>query len=315
MDRFTDLQSFIAVAETGSVSQAAQRLGTTKSVVSRRLSDLESRLGARLVNRVPRGLTLTEAGIRFVDRARQIVADLGEAEDEAGCDQAAPRGTLRIAAPMTFGTLYLSPALGEFTAAYPHIDLDLDLDDRMVDLVHGGYDLGVRIGRLPESSMVARTVAPHRHILVASPGYLARNGAPAHPDALKDHDCLLYSNREHSPTWSLTSGAGRKSFRIRARMRSNNGDVLRDAAVAGMGIALLPTFIAGSAVRSGDLRAILPDHVPPASAISAIYPASRHLPSKVRVFVDFLRSRFGPNPPWDEGLFPAPAAAPALVDA
>ncbi len=312
MDRFTDLQSLIAVAETGGVSQAARRLGTTKSVVSRRLAELEARLGARLVNRAPRGLTLTEAGLRFFDRARRIVADLGEAEEEAGRDQAVARGTLRVAAPVSFGTLYLSPALCGFTAEHPLVDLDLDLDDRMVDLVHGGYDLAVRIGRLPDSSLVARAVSPHRHVVVASPAYLGRRGVPAGPDALRDHDCLLYSNREHSPAWTLKRGLEAESFPVRPKMRSNNGDILRDAAISGLGIALLPTFIVGPAIRRGDLRVILAEHAPSPTAISAVYPASRHLPSKVRVFVEFLRARFGPDPPWDEGL-PGAVAAPAAA--
>lgn len=299
MDRFADLKTFVAVAEAGSLSAAARRSGTTKSVVSRRLSDLEARLGTRLVNRTARGLTVTEAGGRFYERALRLLADLAEAEEEAIHERAEARGILRLAAPMTFGTMYLSEALLDFAANHPGLTFDLDLDDRMADLATGGYDLAVRIGRLPDSSLVARTLAPSRHVVCASPDYIAEHGAPDHPDGLKDHACLLYSNRDPNPAWSLTTERRERSYRVRAALRSNNGEILRDAALSGRGIGLLPTFIAGPAIARGELKPLLLDHPPPEGTISAVYLASRHLSSKVRLLIDHLHARFQ-TAPWDQ---------------
>lgn len=298
MDRFADLKSFVAVAEAGSLSAAARRSGTTKSVVSRRLRDLEARLGARLVNRNARGLTLTEAGDRLYQRAVQLLADLEEAEQEALHENVDVRGIVRLAAPMTFGTMYLSDALLDFAADHPGISYDLDLDDRMADLATGGYDLAIRIGRLPDSSLYARKLAPSRHVVCASPDYIARHGAPSHPDELKDHGCLLYSNRDPNPAWSLTTDRIVRSYRVQAALRSNNGEILRDAALAGRGVGLLPTFIASPAIARGELEPLLPDHPPPEGTISAVYTAPRHLSSKVRLLIEHLDARFR-TAPWD----------------
>lgn len=298
MDRFVELRTYAAVAEAGSLSAAARRLGTTKSVVSRRLGDLEARLGARLVNRSARGLALTDAGSRLYHRVVRLLTDLAEAEEELIQDRAEVQGVLRIAAPTTFGTLYLSRVLLNFTAEHPGVTLDVDLDDRMTDLASGGYDLAVRIGRLPDSSLVARTLAPSRHVVCASPDYLLRHGVPQRPDDLKDHACLLYSNRDPNPVWTLMAERRPRAIRVGSGLRANNGEVLRDAALAGRGIGLLPTFIAAPALASGDLRVLLPDHPPPEGTISAVYLASRHLSSKVRLLIDHLHAWFR-VPPWD----------------
>lgn len=299
MDRFADLQNFIAVAKAGSLSQAARQLATTKSVISRRLSELEARLGTRLVNRTARGQTLTDEGLLFLDRAERIIADLTEAEEEIGTRRSTPRGTLRIAAPMTFGTMYLSPALVAFGKRYPGVHIDLELDDRTSDLVHGGFDVAVRISRMPDSSLVARTIAPVRHVVCASPAYLAEKGAPESPEELSDRDCILYSNREPNPVLPFVVGNEIRTYRVRCVLRVNNGEVLRDAAVGGLGIALIPTFIAAPAIARGELEIILSGHRAPTSTISAVYLANRHLTSKVRVFIDFLRAYIGTEPPWD----------------
>lgn len=300
MDRFADLQNFIAVAKAGSLSQASRQLSTTKSVVSRRLSELEARLGTRLVKRTARGQTLTDEGLLFLERAERIVTDLAEAEEEIATRRSAPRGTLRIAAPMTFGTMYLSPAVVEFGKLYPGVAIDLEFDDRTTDLVHGGFDVAVRISRMPDSSLIARTIAPARHVVCASPAYLKEKGAPASPDELKDRDCILYSNRDVSPALPFVVGNEIRSYRVRCVLRVNNGEVLRDAAAGGLGIALIPTFIAAPAIARGELEIILGAHRTPTSTISAVYLANRHLSSKVRAFIDFLLTRFGNEPPWDQ---------------
>jgi DNA-binding transcriptional LysR family regulator len=301
MDRFTDLQALIAVAETGGISRAAERTSTTKSVISRRLSDLEKRLNVRLINRQPRGVTLTDAGRRFCERAMQVLADLSSAEEEAAGQRAAPQGIVRVTVPVGFGQRYLVAPFATFAAAHPRVTLDVDFDDRTVNVSAGGYDLAVRVGRLPDSSLVARVLAPMAQVLCASPAYLARCGAPQSPDDLKNHDAVLYGNVDPNPTWELAHApALPTSYRVRARMRTNNGEMLLQFARHGLGIAAIPLFFAARSIAQRDLVVVLPDWAPPAVSIAAVYPSSRQLPSRVRMLIDHLVQAFEPVPAWHE---------------
>lgn len=302
MSRLEDMALFVQVVETGSFTAAARRAGLSKSLVSRRIAALEDRLAARLLNRTTRRLTLTETGSAFYERAQRIVAEAEEAEMLASQLDAEPRGRLRVAAPMSFGFLHVAPALAAFAAAYPRLVVDLDLDDRFVDLASEGQDMAIRIGRLPDSSLVARRLAPARLCVVASPDYLARRGTPQRPADLAGHDCLVYSNTPAGDQWRFVGSSERLAPRLNARLRANNGDALSAAAEAGLGLAVLPSFIIGAAVMRGTLRILLPDHPIEESGIYAVYPASRHISAKVRRLVDFLAERFGGEPYWDEAL-------------
>ncbi|EWY39798.1 LysR family transcriptional regulator [Skermanella stibiiresistens SB22] len=302
MDRLDDMVLFIRVVEARSFTQAADRLSLSKSAVSRRVSDLENRLGARLLNRTTRSLSLTEVGRAFYDRCARIVADVEEAERSVADLHALPRGTLRINAPMSFGMMHIAPAIAEFLRRHPAVEIDMDLNDRYIDLIEEGYDVAVRIGRLRDSSLVARRLAPNRMVVVGSPAYFKSHGRPSHPDDLTGHNCLLYTNAPLADQWQFTVGGSTRSVKVTGSLRVNNGEVLREAAVAGLGIAVLPTFIIGEQIARGQLDVALLDFAAGDSAVHAVYPHGRHLSPKVRVFVDFLAGRFGPVPYWDASL-------------
>lgn len=300
MDRLVAIEAFVRVAECGSFSQAAQKLSLSKSVVSRQVGALEAQLGARLLHRTTRALTLTEAGRSYLERAARILADLEEADASVGQLEAAPRGRLRVNAPMTFGFLHLAPAVPEFLARYPEVELDMTMNDRFVDLVEEGFDVAVRIGKLEDSSLVARRLAPIRRTVSAAPEYLAERGTPVSPDDLKHHECLYNSNLGRQQEWRFVTPDGRPwPVQVRGRLRANNGDALRAAALKGFGLVLLPSFIVGGDFQSGALVSVLDDFLAQDSAVHAVYPHARHLSPKVRAFVDFLAQRFGPDPYWD----------------
>ena len=313
MDRFTALGTFVCVADTGSISSAAERLDVAKSAVSRRLRDLETHLGVELFHRTTRHLALTSSGEQFYHRARRILADLDEAEEAVTRQHGALTGTLRVAAPLTFGLMHLQPAITAFMAAHPGVEFDLNLDDGEIDLVGEGFDLGLRLAQLPDSTLMARRLAPIRNIAAASPDYLDRHGTPAHPEQLADHDCLIYSNVPEGRVWGYTDDQGRwRPIRGRRRLRVNNGDFLRDAAIAGAGIVIEPTFILHRAIADGRLVPILTDVAWPEIGAYAVYPQTRHLSARVRAFIDFLAQRFAGEPYWDSGL---PLAVPTAPEA
>jgi molybdate transport repressor ModE-like protein len=299
MESLGALQVFVRIAETGSFSAAARDLGLSKSVASKKLAALEDRLGARLINRTTRRLSLTEVGSAFLERAQRILAELEEAERAVGRLSAEPRGVLRVNAPMSFGILHVAPALGDFMTRYPDVSVALDLGDRQVDLVDEGYDVAVRIAALPESSLVARRLAPVRRVVCASPAYWERHGLPVHPRDLGGHEGLIYTYQPLPNEWRFRDGDGSLTVHVDGRLKANNGDALREAALAGLGVCMAPTFIVGEALRTGRLRAVLEDFALDTLAIYAVYPHRRHLSAKVRAFVDFLAGRFGPRPYWD----------------
>ncbi len=305
MSLFDDMTVFVRAVEAESFSGAARRLGIAKSVVSRRIASLEDRLETSLFHRTTRRLSLTETGHAYYERVRNILADVVEAEEVARRLQSELRGTLKVAAPMSFGVLHLSSAVGEFLALHPRLEIDLDLNDRWVDLVSEGHDLAIRIGQLADSSLIARRLAPCRRVVCASPDYLREHGEPHFPEELEsdNHDCLVYSNRSISEEWRFRVSGEWRPLRVRARrFRVNNGDVMRDAAIAGVGLIVVPTFIVSEALRRGELVAVLRDFEVDDAAIYAVWPPNRALSAKVRAFVDFLGERFGGSPYWDAGL-------------
>jgi DNA-binding transcriptional LysR family regulator len=302
MDRLTALKSFSAVAELGSFSDAARRLGLSKSLVSRHVSGLEAELGVLLLSRTTRRLSLTEAGQAYAERCQRILADLEEADQAVGNLQAVPSGRLRITAPMSFGSLHLAPSLSEFIDKYKEIKLDLVLSDRIVDLIEDGFDLAVRVGRLAESSLIAKKLCPMRRVACASPAYLKAMGVPRTPADLAQHRCLSHSELAAQEWRFVDSGNKPLGINVTGPVRVNNGEAMRHLALAGVGLIYLPTFFIGPDIRAGRLVPVLESFTPQDSALYAVYPHARLLSPKVRAFLDFLGKLFPPTPVWDEGL-------------
>ena len=303
--RLDDILAFLQAMETGSISTAAQRMGLSKSVISKRISDLEAVFKVELLHRSTRGVVPTEKGAAFYQRARSIMRQLDQAAEELTEQNDELCGSLRIAAPMTFGTTYLGPILFSFISHHPRLGLALDLDDRITDLPGEGYDLGVRIGRLRDSSLVARKLAVSRRVVCCSPAYAQRAGLPATIEELADHACIGYVNVSPGQIWQfepVEPGGAPRPLVVRSRIIANNGESMRDAAIAGLGISVLPVFIVAKALASGQLINALPDVCPVADAIYAVYPGNRHLPKKVRAVIDYLVAVFEGEPPWEREL-------------
>ncbi len=298
-DRLQRLMVFTRIVDCGSFTAAADQLSMSRAAVSKHLMALEDRLGVRLLNRTTRRCSLTEAGQAFYERGRQILSDLDEAEREAGQTGMRPRGLLKVNAPMTFGTMHLAPAVPAYLEAWPDVSIDMTLNDRVVDLLEEGFDVAVRIGRLADSSLVARRLAPCRMLACAAPAYLARRGRPRVPHELGLHDCLGYAYASNRETWEFAAPDGPLQVRIKGRLRVNNGEALVAAAVAGLGIVMTPSFMASAELADGRLVPVLGDWPSPERGIYAVWPHGRHLSAKVRSFVDFLAGRFGPEPYWD----------------
>ena len=300
MRRFKDLEAFIAVVESGSFTAAAERLDIAKSAVSRRVSALEERLGVQLLRRTTRRLNLTETGQSYYEHSARILADLDEAEAAVLQQHGELRGNLRVALPLSFGTRHMSEPIAEFRRRHPRVTFDLDLNDRRIDLIAEGVDVAVRIGRLADSTLIARRLFEARTVVCASPEYLERRGNPQTPDQLADHDCLLYSNLPDPTKWVCTDReGGRHSIDVPSTMIASSGDFLCAAASEGLGIVMQPTFIAGEAISRGELQSVLTDYQWPVTPAYAIYPPTRHLSYRVREFIDFLAERFAGVPYWD----------------
>lgn len=302
---------FARVVEEKGFSAAARKLGLSKSAVSKHVTQLEDRIGARLLHRTTRRLSLTDVGAAFYERCARIVAEAEEAELAVSHMQAAPRGTLRLSAPFSFGNRYLAPAVADFLVKYPEVNVDMTLNDRLVDLVDEGYDMAVRIGRLADSSLVARKLCPMPGFVCASPDYVARHGMPQRPQDLVQHNCLLYTYLSSGDTWHFHDGGDRIGVQVHGNLRANNGDALQAAALAGLGIAMQPAFICGPDLISGRLVEVLADYRDSPYAVYAVYPHGRHLSAKVRAFVDFLAERFADQPWSCQAAQHAAAAAAA----
>lgn len=293
MDRFRAIATFVKVVETGSFAGAAQRLAVSVSAVSRLVADLEAHLGSRLLNRTTRRLSLTEAGRRFHEHGVQLLADLDEAEASASAEAVVPRGTLRVTCGTTFGNAHLAGAVAAFMGKYPDVRFEVELSDRMVDLVDEGFDAAVRIGGSPASNLVGRRIGSSALVCCAAPAYLARHGTPRVPDDLTRHRCLLYQYATQRDVWTFV-GAGGTTWRVRVAgpVVANNGSFLAALARDGAGIAYEPDFAVGPDVRAGRLVPILRDFPPPSAPIHVMYPSRRHLSAKVRAFAQFLSEHF-----------------------
>lgn len=301
MENLADIAVFVRVVERGSFTLAAEALALSRAAVSKYVSRLEERLGARLLHRTTRRLSLTEAGAALFEASRGAIERIEEAEAAVARLQSAPRGTLRVSAPMSFGLLHLGPALVDFAGEHPQVAVDLRLDDRFVNLVEDGIDVAIRIGALTDSSLVARKLATARSLVCASPEYLARNGEPETPEDLVTHECLVYSYLSTPNVWRFTAPDGRAlAVAVGGSLRINNGILLAQAAIAGQGILATPSFYVSDALRAGRLRAVLAHYKLPDIGIYAVYPQRAHVPPKVRAFVDFLARRFGRKPSWEK---------------
>lgn len=294
-----DVVAFVGVVETGAFARAAERMGVAKSILSRRVARLEEQLGAKLLTRSARGASPTDIGQAYFERASNILADLEAAQEVVAEAVTQVAGTIRLSAPLSFGTQYLAPALAEFAKLHPKVELDVSLEDRKVDLIGGGYDLAIRIGRLADSSLIARRIAPVRAAVLASPDYLDRRSRPKTPQDLNGHDLLFYANAGIGQQWRFKIGGRWETVRGRIRLRADNGEMLREAACSGLGIVILPTFIASSAIEAGKLEVLLPGYPLDESGLHVVMPPGRATTARVRALVDFLVQRFGPEPAWD----------------
>lgn len=299
MEDLERMAIFARVVDDKSFSGAARRLGLSKSLVSKQVTQLEKSVGARLLNRTTRALSLTDAGAVFYEHCSRIVEELEEAKLAVSRLHSEPRGLLRISAPVAFGRLHIATALPEFLAAHPDLKIDMVTTDRFVDLAEEGYDLVVRIVDQPAQNLVARKLAPVTRRMVATPDYFARYGVPLTPADLEQHNCLTYTYFNPQDPWRLRGPEGDISVRATGSLRVNDDDVLAEAVLSGLGLALLPTFIIGEALQAGRLRSVLAGYIPVERHIYAVYLANRHVPAKIRAFIDHLLARFGREPYWD----------------
>lgn len=290
---------FARVVEAGSFAEAGRRMNTSRSAVSKAVANLEKALGARLLNRSTRALSLTEVGSVVAEHCARIVEEAEQAEQVVGRLHAQPRGVLRVSASVAFGTLHVAPALAEFLALYPELALDMTVTDRLVDMADEGYDVAVRVTGEPPGSMVARRLAPARRQLCATPEYFRRRGVPLTPQDLERHDCLDYTHSGEKGQWRFTGPEGEIAVPVTGPLHIDDDEALSQAVLGGLGVALLPTFIIGKDLQEGRLQAVLSEYLPVQQHVYALYLPTRHLPAKVRAFIDFFLARFGPEPYWD----------------
>ncbi|MYM58902.1 LysR family transcriptional regulator [Vibrio sp. OCN044] len=304
MHSYTSIPVFIAVVESGSFSLAAKKLLITKSAVSKRITLLEEELGCRLLNRTTRKLSLTEAGQQYYDYASQSLALAEQGINTVIELQGKPRGKLKITVPMSFGVNHITPFLAEFMTKYPDLEVDMELEDKMVDLVQGGFDLGIRIGHLPTSNLVAKRLTICRSILCASKHYLEHYGEPQKPKDLSQHNCLRYAYFKGGQNWEFKSSVGVSSVLPQGNLTINNSEAIRRVLLDGLGIAQMPTFLISKDIVSGNLKPIMTTYSLPVHAVYVVYPERKHLPLKARVFIDFMVEKLCPDIPyWDQAIF------------
>ena len=300
MDKLEAMNAFVKVVALGSYAEAGRALGLTRSAVSKAVMELEQLLGARLLDRTTRRVSATEAGLAYYESCLDILARVDETEMQVSRLHDEPKGVLKINAPLSFGILHLGPLIAGFMATYPDLKIELTLNDRFIDPIEEGVDVTVRIGVLADSSLIARRLAPARQVLITAPSYLKTHGLPKSPDDLAQHRCLNYGHSTALQRWQLMRNGETLNLAINAVLCSNNGDVLHAAALGGQGIAKLPTFIVGPDIKARRLRVVLPDYAPPELGIFALYAPNRFLAAKTRLLIDFLASRFGERPGWDD---------------
>lgn len=300
MNELTDMEIFARVVSAGGMSAAGREMGLSPAVISKRIRRLEERLGARLLQRTTRQITLTEEGHGYYERVLGILASIEDAESFVARSNEIPNGTLRITAPTSFGRMHVAPHLGRFAEANPAVRISLMLSDEFVDIVGEGYDLAIRIAALESSSLIARRLAPSHRVICAAPSYLARCGEPQTLPDLARHDCLFAT---HQDVWQLEGPEGHVAQRVSGTLQTNSSEVVREAAIAGLGVALRSTWDVAEALKDGRLRVVLPQYREcRLVGLYAVYPSRSFLPAKVRVFIDYLAELYGPEPYWDRGL-------------
>lgn len=294
------LHLFVRVAVTNNITLAGEELGISAALASSYLNKLEESLGVRLLHRTTRKVSLTLEGQAFLNHAEDVLASVEAAKASVGAGQLSPRGTIRIAAPASFGRMHVLPQLTEFMKLYPDLKVDLKLSDTIVDLVEGGFDVAIRNAELKDSSLIAKKLVSDKRILCAAPQYLAEFGIPATPDDLKKHNCITLMNLDH---WSFSQGKDIISLKVSGNFRTDNGEAIRDACVNGLGITVNSTWSAYKEIASGALVEVLPDYpLVSEAAIWAIYPSSRQLAPKVRAFIDFFTNYFSQTPYWERAI-------------
>jgi DNA-binding transcriptional LysR family regulator len=299
IDILVSMQVFNAVVDAGSFARAADKLDLSRGMATRYVAQLEGHLGVRLLNRTTRKLSLTEAGQDYYERAAQILAMVVEAESSVVQEASVPRGTLRVASSHAFGVRHLGSAITEYLQRYPGVKVDVTLNDRVVDLVEEGFDIGIRVAKQIHPGLIARNLTRARIVACASPSYLKKHGEPKMPEELADHNCLSYAYVNLPNEWHFRRKGEERKVLVSGDLRGNSGDILRNAAVEGLGIILQPTFLIYEALRENKLVRILPDWEADELTVFAVYPNRSFLPPKVRSFIDFLAERFGPEPYWD----------------
>ncbi|MRI35138.1 LysR family transcriptional regulator [Endozoicomonas sp. OPT23] len=303
MNQFGALAIFVAVVESNGFAAAARKLGLSKSAVSKRITQLEEHLGVQLLHRSTRKLSLTEAGERYLSRAIEALNAAQEAEDSVFELQGSPKGQLKISVPMSFGRLHIAPLVPEFLSNYPGISINMVMEDRVMDLVGEGFDLAIRGGKLADSSLIARKIAPCHNLLVATPAYLKKHGTPETVSDLHDHNCLHYVYSKDSSEWVLMGRDETVSIQTTGNFLVNNSEALMTAILGNCGIGRLTTFTASEYLKSGELVQVLPDYRLPQQTMYAVYPERKHLPAKVRAFIDFIIDKIGKDKPhWDAGI-------------
>ena len=303
MDKFESMQAFVEVVNHSGFAAAGRQMGLSRSVVNKLVAQLEADLNVQLLQRTTRRVSPTDTGRAYYERCVDILAEVSEAEQSVTQLQVEPKGTLRINAPMSFGTMHLAKAIAHFMQRYPDIQVQLTLNDRFVDLIEDGFDATLRISELKEEeALTTHAIAPIRRVICAAPSYLAAREMPKHPSDLRHHDCLKYGHLATHNHWQLVDKAGQQTkVRLHCRGYANNGEVLREGAIAGVGIVLLPTFIVGNALRSGQLIQVLADYCPPPITAHLCYASNRHLSTKIQLLTAFLQDWFK-HPEWEESL-------------
>ena len=302
MGQLEDMNAFIRIVEAGGISRAAEQMDIAKSAISRRLVDLETRLGVRLLNRTTRTSSLTEAGQSYYERALKVIDDVAELNGIVTDSDHDLEGTIRLAAPLSFGLAHLAPAIELFAREHPGLTINIDFSDRQIDLIEEGFDLAFRIADLKDSTLIARKISPIRVLLCASPEYLKENGMPKKLSDLKRHRFLQYTLSGSSSLKVIDKKNKAHFVKLSAKMIANNGAFLRDMAIAGHGVLATPTFISWKALATGELVPILPNYTLPQPNAYAVYPQARYLSRRTRLLIDYLVDRFGNNPYWDQNL-------------
>jgi DNA-binding transcriptional LysR family regulator len=301
MDKLTSMLVFTKVAKAGSFASAAKELGLSRAMATKHVMQLENGLGIRLLNRTTRNLSLTEVGMVYLERCLQILDDMEEMEIAVTRLQTEPRGILKVSATPFFGAYHLAPAIAAYMEVYPDVNVELMLQAGYVDLIEEGFDLAIHLDELRDSSLIARKLGSSQRVVCGSPLYFKKHGIPETPDDLRKHNCLVNSSLPPRDQWQFSATGGETTVvKVTGTMQANVADALRMAALSGLGLVLLPTYMVGQDIRKNRLQAVLTDYVPASLEIHAVYPHRKHLSAKVRTFVDFLHERFHPKPYWEE---------------